>query len=656
MEYNKLYSKQKITKNKNVSKIRYNREYLISNSVENEFNTYLSFAPFRTFNDLFNDKFKKDPGTGEYVRDLENQQGSGTPGVRSLFNKSGSVVLGSSNGSLDVDVRTQPSAWRISNNVPLMDAPETRRKIRKNTGCSVKELVTASQAGLLGRSTYDYSDFMYCKHLGKISNNYLITLRRFPLPVDDFISSVGEGQERNQSDSQTRHANSIGCMVTWLGTPGNEMNNILKYSFNMPFKEQQAQWEDPQGGSADADSQGGILNGIAAAFDSSYRKQYMASGAGSTLNKVINPFLPKYLQLGDQQYPAAQFENFRDKNKVYGPVDAVKAVYIRSDEGLKFSQSFTLVFDYELRSYNGINGRQAMLDLLSNILNVTYSTGTFWGGGYKGGGAHQNNVFANLNIFKAQGGFTDYVDAFAKDFSSFGQKAKNLLSSGNFVDTLKNALNQLGGMIIAGQLNKLGRPLKAMYNSLLSPAPIGFWHVTIGNPHAPIMSMGNMIIKNTTIEHYGPLGLDDFPTGLKVTVELERGKPRDIREIEKLYMHGNDRIYSSMGPKVFDMYKHAKEYKGNTSSGIGHNDKEIDTSDIHNISVPNELSEVLQKYFGQKDPYSIYVAACEQEYGAHKKPKKESEKSAPKQTTKPKRAPTEQIAYKEGDIWLHYKG
>ena len=140
--------------------------------------------------------------------------------------------------------------------------------------------------------------------------------------------------------------------------------------------------------------------------------------------------------------------------------------------------------------------------------------------------------------------------------------------------------------------------------------------------------MGNMIIKSTTIEHYGPLGLDDFPTGLKVTVELDRGKPRDIRDIEKLYMHGNDRVFSSMGPKVFDMYKHAKEYKGSSKTMVGGRDSEIDTSDEKNITAPDELKSVLRKYFGQDDTYSIYVAAAEQEYGAHKKPSQKGGTSA----------------------------
>ena len=276
-----------------------------------------------------------------------------------------------------------------------------------------------------------------------------------------------------------------------------------------------------------------------------------------------------------------------------------------------------------------------MLDLISNILNVTYTTGTFWGGGYKATGAHQSNLFSNLEIFKQKGGFTDFVDAFAKDLSTVGKKVGDKLSSdkkvgeGGLKETVKNIfqqLNSIGGMLLGGMLNKYGRPQKQMFNALLSPAPIGFWHVTIGNPKHPIMSIGNMVITNVSIEHNGPLGLDDFPTGLKVIVELDRGKPRDLRDIEKLYMLGNDRIYHSMGPKVFDMYYNAELYKQNGINykpktnivTVDHNQKEPIKPTI-SISDYDKLRKSMKKYFGTEDSYSIYIPAAEQEFGAGKK-------------------------------------
>ena len=616
------------------------REYQLSDSIASELNTYLSFDPFGTFNDLYT------PSYDTNSKDLKEKPNIavGTPGVRSIFNKSGAVVIGSPSGSMSIDISKgdprNTSEWRISNNVPLMDSQQARQRIRLNSGCSIKELVQASQAGILGRETYSYSDFMYCKHLGKISNNHLITLRRFPLPVDDYISSVGE-ISRALPDIKSQNSESIGCMVTWLGTPGNEINNILSYSVSMPFKEQTAQFQENQ---TDADAGGGILNGIAATFDTTYRQQYMNGEAGGTVNK----YMSKYFKVpaGDPPYSSKEINSFRDNNKIYGPVDAIKSTYMRSDEGIKFDQDITIVFDYELRSYNGINGRQAMLDLLANILNVVYTTGTFWGGGFFGGGAHQNNIFTNLNTFKRHGNASEFINAFTKDVTTGVSKVSGLMDKINnpkdAISMIWNSMKNFGAMLAGGMLNKLGRPQKHMYHSLLSPAPIGFWHLTIGNPHHPIMSLGNMILKSTKIEHYGPLGIDDFPTGLKVTCELTRGKPRDIRDIEKIYMHGNDRIYSSMGPKVFDMYKNAKEYKSNNkgsnnmdiptaSSAIGSEkinsslsgnkvtniDKVLKETNI-SIESLKGIGNKLQKYFGHKDAYSIYIAAAEQENGSQK--------------------------------------
>lgn len=626
---NNIFSKNNIINQPNkVQKIRYNRDYLITKDIANEFNTYLNFGVFPVY---------ADTTVAQYDENLERTEASkaaGTPGVRSLFNRAGAVLLGSDDGSYNVNIAEDSHIWRINNNVPLMDSPKSRKEIRKNSGCSIRELVEASSQGILGQETYSYSDFMFCKHLGRISNNYMITLRRFPLPVDDFIGSIGEDMDIEKRYN-AKNASSIGCMITWLGVSGNEMSSILKYNYKMPFTLQNSERQDRQ---QDADQQNTMLNGMFSVFDESYRKQYQAGQADVAGNTGLSLFGIKSDALGNAPYK--DYAKFEDRNKVYGPVDAIKSTYIRSEGGLEFNQSFTLVFEYELKSYNGVNGRQAMLDLISNILNVTYTTGTFWGGGYKGFAAHQSNIFANLNIFKARGGFTNFVDYLSDDLTNLGKSTSKELGfigedgKFSFKDGLKGLMqlgNSIGGMIMSGMLNKFGRPQKAMYNSLLSPAPIGFWHVTIGNPRHPIMSIGNMIITDCSIEHQGPLGLDDFPTGLKITVQLDRGKPRDLRDIEKLYMQGNDRIYTSMGDKVFDMYKNSEEYKikkkqnrlraYNPISNIATIKESTDekyevTIDLGTYS---NITNNMKKYFGTTDSYSIYVPAAEQEYGAGKK-------------------------------------
>jgi hypothetical protein len=632
---NKIFSKGIITDTKNIQKVRYNRDYLLSKQVADELNTYRTFGVFPTFSDSYKPEYKNTgyavtDDNGEAMTDesgnsvdewAEVDNGTGTPGVRSIFNRTAAVLLGSSNGNYDVDVTKTAHEWRIVNNTPLMDSPETRRRIRKHSGCSVKELVDASAAGMMGRATYSYSDFMYCKHLGKVPNNYMITLRRFPLPVDDFIGAQGESSSTyEQKEHQSQNATQIGCMVTWMGVSGNDLNSLLKYTVKMPFEFKNSEEGQQAKSGGDADGAGGKLGGMFNVFDSKYRAQYMAGQAGDSANSAFGFFGIK--SLGGPPYKG--HIGLRDDTKIYGPVDGIKGTYMRSNKGIEFDQKLTLVFEYELKSYNGINPRQAMLDLLSNILTVTYTTGTFFGGSYRGTGAHQSNIFANLNIFKCRGGFTDFVDAFAKDISEVGKKAAaGIKANGGIMQTL----NQIGGMLMAGLLNSFGRPAKAMYNSLLSPAPIGFWHVTIGNPKHPIMSIGNMVVTDTTIEHMGPLGLDDFPTGIKVTVQLDRGKPRDLRDIEKLYMQGNDRIYAPMGNKVFDMYHNAEMYKsykaGKTAT---YNPKQniatVDTSSAQptvDLGQYSDVLKVMKRYFGTNDAYSIWVPAAEQEFGSGKK-------------------------------------
>ena len=90
----------------------------------------------------------------------------------------------------------------------------------------------------------------------------------------------------------------------------------------------------------------------------------------------------------------------------------------------------------------------------------------------------------------------------------------------------------------------LGRPQMYAFNSILTGDNTGLWHVTIGNPRNPIAVMGNMILTDAKVTQYGPLGMDDFPTGLKVTVTLKHARPRDMVDIQKMYTRGIAAIYT----------------------------------------------------------------------------------------------------------------
>jgi hypothetical protein len=444
------------------------------------------------------------------------------------------------------------------------------------TDCSINTLVKLSNEFIpddlngkdktfiskLGVARYKYADFMYCKDLGRISNNHLITLRRFAIPVGDNIISQFPGALLTPD---------IGRMVCWLGED-NKLEEILKYTYKSSWKQlnSEIQQKDSQEDSADR----GILGSMVNMANPQYLKE-VASGAAGSGNRILNALvnetpLGAFMDNKGTYEGNAALGNY-DQNKIYTPKNSIQDTHIYEGK-LTFTHSFNLVFKYELRAYENINPRAAFLDLLGNIHSVTYNRGEFWGGEQKVVGAPGNEQgwkkanYIMDNAFDKIGGFFDGLlnggfnldsifGAFGELFGSLKNKAEEVVNdvtggAGVNKTGAKNALNKfrssgMGNALRGMVKNKLGRPAMYGFNSLLDGSPVGVWHVMIGNPRAPILSMGNLIIENTQIEHNGPLGIDDFPTQLTVTVTLKHAKSRDMVEIQKMYTGGVSSIANS---------------------------------------------------------------------------------------------------------------
>jgi len=546
------------------------------------------------------------------------------PGMKSLFNQYNAVL---------------PYAlMREDANMPLLDNPESRRDMRKLHACTIKDLVDASADGTLGRQIYNYSDFAYCKHLGKIPNNYLITLRRFPAPCGD---KIDKRMYLDEEDLIQNHMPDCGRLVTWMGTPGNEMSNILKYSYGVQWEDLTAEIQEQQVG------EGGTLQSIFNMSNSKYRTQVMRGMAGTNFSgqKVFNGMIGGG---GDSlPYPAGTWQSQYDKNRVYGPIDVIDKTKKRK-RGLNFEQKFSLTFDYELRSYYGVNGKAAMIDLLGNILATTYTLGTFWGGERRFLGAAQSNIFNNLPIFKLadKGGLNNpgaVYDAFIESVHDGSKAFSNGVKGESTIEKIRYLAKDIGGMLLGGVLNKLGRPQKFPMASLLSSAPVGNWHLTIGNPMSPLLEIGNLCLTGAEIEHYGPLGMDDMPTGLRVKVTLEHGKPRDMMGIEQMYGRGDSRFYAPLGDQIMKMYEGATviegkekvlKKRGNQARlqaakmyGAETQDEVTSTvptaTDDAETTVPHpdinkESIKNLYRYFGMREGSMIITASAESLYGAEK--------------------------------------
>ena len=425
-----------------------------------------------------------------------------------------------------------------------------------------------------GLARYKMQDFIYLKYYNQIPNNYMITLRRYTRPCEDHM--FGLDMPATTSASMNNYKEdyfALATAVTYMGEKtGNKLSDILKFDYGANWEDREGKTESlqsPDGGLAaqmknrfrigDDTLRGegalGGQNGWSAPLKNIWRTAAAAAGKNVTMSELF---------ASQHQYEGNTF-NARYGETLYGDVNVVNKVKIRS-RGLTYSNSFSLTFEYSLKSLKCVNPRIAMMDILSNFLILTGNYGTFWGG--------ETIFYGNRNIapqygnpdLLRQGKYGEYLKSLAGDVK---EGFKNItqwesLDSGNFLQNLwsglKNGVRNVGsgflqgliGNLLGGNIGIAGEGVAVP--ALLSGKPSGFWHVTVGNPLDPIAMMGNMAVTKTTVEFGDALGYDDFPTEIKFTVNLEHCMPRDNAMIENMFNGAKGRFYSFTNGEVLSAY------------------------------------------------------------------------------------------------------
>jgi len=481
-------------------------------------------------------------------------------GVPSIMNENAYVNLQACGGKL--------------NNRYLFDSKDGKRwynstEKTKNDGKGVQPSATptvseivewSKQEENINKFPYKFQDFAFCKYWQKIPNNYLITLRRYPYPVND---AVDLGKDTLQFKSALRP---VSTMVTWLGeATGNPITNILgPIETSLRWGEAKADvWQvtttkEPGGVNNPAPQAAKVLAAL--------------QGGLQSLRKKPAPMMPP-----------DPYSNGPYANKVYGPVNVIDKVKKR-ERGMDFKHSINLVFEYVARPYGGINTKAAALDILGNILLTCSATAPFWGGVNRfmpTAGQGTGDPFLG-----GPAGRKAWIQANPEKFLSALQKQFT-----DIYDNIKGIFEQLMGNPIEGlrQLAKDGakdfmkysttdaRSMVQGIRSLLTGEPVGEWHVMVGAPHNPIMMIGNLICTNCKIEFGNELGPDDFPLEIKATITLEHGMPRDRAAIESMFNKGRGRIYAL--PKGYEeSFSSVNETKVDKATGkkLGERLKQIE--------------------------------------------------------------------------------
>ncbi len=418
----------------------------------------------------------------------------------------------------------------------------------------------------VGAQSYDPDDFLYCADFG-MPINHLITLRRFPSPCTDNIWDKDNAGEPD-----------IARMVCYFTQEKNKLDDILKFSYALQWKELESEMEE------------GRMVG----------EQVGLAGNVGKVMKYIDPVMYKDLARGENSY---NFDPKYDQNKVYGPVDSIKKTNIR-DVGLNFEKEFDLIFDYELRSINGRTPEYAMRDILGNVLAVTFNNGKFWGGSRYWVGKRPAKYLKHFQWMNGIGGSADPMDnillGFKKAFEGIVSTVKNFISNpSSALGALKKITTGAVHIAVGKFLDTMGRPGIPASNSLLSGEPTGFWHLTVGNPQNPILCLGNLICTGVDVNFpTDNLSFLEFPTKMSFTVKLKSAMPKDRAGIEMMFNTGKSRLYYA--PKKIKNTKNNHNLSRVSRSFFGYENHAVERmiSDAFDFMpcIASEVKNVVVKY------------------------------------------------------------
>jgi len=398
-----------------------------------------------------------------------------------------------------------------------------------------------SNGKLMSPVPYSVNDFLYCKWYGKIPNNRLLTLRRYPIPVEDNL----------QVNKELLPLVPIAQAVTWWGDgTNNKLSNLLSMTYGFNWSTLTSDVQTIEGNEISLES---LLDTATSGILTLAQKKLLTAiisndpAAASGQDKVAQNWLKEAWGNEGQYW-----------NRVLGPVNVINKTQKR-DRGYTFDGNIELKFTYSLRSYGTINPRIALLDIISNFLSLTYNEAEFWGGaarvfekpGFTVPGLptdkleRLNPIEGSVEILKFVLG--EIYDG-SKEAKTFLDEIFKKLKAGNIQEAFSDVLGSRFAKNIAGAATADLIPKPQQIKSILDGRAVGEWHLTVGNPMNPIAVIGNLCMKKTKIEFSEALGLDDFPTEVTFTVNLEPGRPRAKQDIESMFNLGNGAMYFSALP------------------------------------------------------------------------------------------------------------
>jgi hypothetical protein len=396
---------------------------------------------------------------------------------------------------------------------------------------------------------YTYSDFLYLKHYHPYNNNRLITLRRFMNPVYDNCRSA----IRTANTKEGKIRAPIAKALSYLGTSDNKLSALTNFTVSINTT-------NVTGNQSDSPTMLGKTEfaNIGKFFNKDSKNTQDDTNFGVALLAVLNGSTEETAPVDKWATAMNMWESGPYEDLIYGPVNAIIGSKTRT-KGLTYTHAINLNFEYSTKYIERINPKAAMLDIVSNMLAMTYHHANFFGG-------ENRFIFDKTNFpFLDNEVEAEFIKKLGKGNAEEAMKeyAKSLADKGsNITATMKDLIEGIAkdgikSEAVKGIVAKALNISTALNNSLqsknkqitsgtkstLNGSPTGTWHLQIGNPFNPIMMLGNLWCTSGTFTFNDDLSADDFPTELKVGIKLEYGRQRDSSDIQSMFNAGGGRIY-----------------------------------------------------------------------------------------------------------------
>jgi hypothetical protein len=386
-----------------------------------------------------------------------------------------------------------------------------------------------------------YSDFAYLKNIGVFPINRLMILRRFR-----------EGTVV-PNDLNNLRAEPISVIIGWV----KEDKEILNFSLGENWVHQGSDKMLHK-----------LLNDI------------MSNEFGMNLNQLV-PIPGWGLNFIFGMLSTMKLTNPDLSRIPIGNPNLLKESITRDHEnfGLKSTFNFTLETSYEQKYIGGIDPYVAMNDILYNIMTMATSDTVVIGNPNSellGKLSAANERPTDSSGWKTL--ITDIVTGFVDQIKNgqIGQaitglnklKTDNTAQAGKKADkktdsdtvspktaldakanTFEKTFKDLVETVLASTIARYTWPLRGSI-AMLTGEAVTPWHLTIGNPYSPILSMNNIYVKNIDVKMGSDLAFNDISKNIDITVSMEQGRNMGRNEIYKMFGVEYQRYYKQEQDKA----------------------------------------------------------------------------------------------------------